>query len=87
MNLVEAWNFVKWVFRGSLTDPTTYGVVIAIAGMLAKPLGVADPYPWYTFLTGIAILCVTAAYYIVRIVHAFYVMDQSKLFDVLRKKD
>lgn len=87
MNLIEARKFVKWMFRGSLTDPTTYGVVVAVVGMVAKLLGIADPYPGYMVMTGLVIMGVAAAYYIVRIVHAFYVMDQSKLFDALRKKD
>jgi hypothetical protein len=86
ITVVETVNFVKWIFRGILREPGFYGFVIAMMGVVAELLGCPGPYPKYMYWTGLGTLCVLGGYYVIRMMHALYRLDQSRLFDILRNR-
>lgn len=87
INLLEIYNFSKWVLGGMVKDPGFYGLLITVTGVIAAVFGCPMPIPKYIIATGVGIIVVDLVRTMIQVGYGFYCIDRDRPFNLIKKKD
>jgi hypothetical protein len=87
MSVSNIKGFLSWQFRGNLKNPSFYGVVISVLGLVAAVAGCPAPWPMIMNIGGVVIVMIDLAYSWIKYSYQLYRMEQDRIVRELARKE
>lgn len=79
-------NFLQWQFQGTFKNPSFYGLVISLVGVVAGVAGCPAPWPMIMNVGGLCVIMVDLAYTWFSVSYRLYQMEQDRIVRELERK-
>lgn len=86
MSVSKIKGFLSWQFSGTLKNPSFYGVVISVLGLVAGLAGCPAPWPMILNVGGLVIVVADLTYNWVKYSYQIYRMEQDRIMRELERK-
>lgn len=86
MNVSNIKGFLSWQFQGTLSNPSFYGVIISILGLVAGLVGCPAPWPMIMNIGGLLIVIADVAYSWIKWSYHLYRIEQDRIVRELERK-
>jgi hypothetical protein len=86
MSVSKIKGFLSWQFRGVLKNPSFYGLVISVLGLMAAVAGCPAPWSMVMNIGGFAIIMIDLCYTWTRYSYRLYRMEQDRIMRELERK-
>lgn len=79
--------FLRWQFEGTSTNPSFWGIVLALLGFLAAVFDCPQPWPMALVVLGAALALFDGLRSYFRFSYRIYEMEQQKIISELERKE
>ena len=87
MNTSSIKGFLSWQLQGTLSNPSFYGMIISVLGLVAALAGCPAPWPMIMNIGGLAIVMVDLTYSWFKWSYRLYRMEQDRIMRELERKE
>lgn len=87
MSISSIKGFLSWQLNGNLSNPSFYGVIISVLGLVAALVDCPAPWPMIMNIGGLLIVMVDLIYSWFKWSYHLYRMEQDRIMRELERKE